>query len=380
MSGPAPYYNVRDYGATGDGRTDDTGAINAAIAAAAPSSPATGDTVFLPAGRYRVSSTLTVPHGLCLLGTGWDTPGSQASIFAGTWIFVEEGADFSPVTISGSGGAVRNLGFNVFNPNNTGAPASAGPMIHIMGNNALVEHICLYNPYGGIYLDGAAQAAIRRIFGQPLNYGIMIDRSFDTNYIDCVHFWPYSHPAGTAPAAYQLANGTAILLYRCDNPHISNVLALHYNRGLSLSGSAAGRSHKVHLINADFDGCLTGIHMGSPGYADYASLQMANVTTQAPAVNDGLVGHGIWIEKTAPNTVIQASNLRVTFSGLSAIRIDADNVSFYGENVFLEGWKGDCGFYIASPSSFAYLGVGFAAGPGRNPFAPKSQFRMPRLA
>jgi len=380
MPSASPFFNVMDYGATGSGTSDDTAAINAAIAAAAPSSSPTGNTVLFPAGKYLVSSTLTVPPGTTLQGAGWNTPGSQANVFAGTWLYVEEGADFSPVTIAGSGGAARNLGFNVFNPNNNGSPASAQPMIHITGNNALVEDVCLYNPYAGVYLDGAAQAVIRRIFGQPLHYGIMIDRSFDISYIDYVHFWPYSHPVNTAPAAYQLANGTGIVLYRCDNPQLSNIFALHYNKGLSMSGSSSGRPHKVHLMNADFDGCVTGIHMDSPGHQGQASLQMANVTMQAPGVSDGLVGNGIWVEATAPNTMIQASNLRVTSSGLDAIRIDADNVSFYGENVSLENWQGDCGFYIASRSSFAYLGTGFATTPGGTPYAPSSQFRMPRMA
>ena len=127
MPGASPFYNVMDFGAAGNGTTDDTAAINAAIAAAAPSSSPTGHTVHLPAGKYRVSSTLTVPPGLTLQGDGWNTPGSQANVFAGSWIYVGEGAAFSPVTISGSGGAVRNLGFNVFNPNHSGDAQGAVP-------------------------------------------------------------------------------------------------------------------------------------------------------------------------------------------------------------------------------------------------------------
>ena len=45
----APYFNVRDLGAKGDGRTLDSDAINAAIEAAAE---AGGGTVYLPAGEY----------------------------------------------------------------------------------------------------------------------------------------------------------------------------------------------------------------------------------------------------------------------------------------------------------------------------------------
>ncbi len=46
-------FNVRDYGATGNGVTDDTAAINLAIAAV----PSTGGTVVFPRGTYLVSTT-----------------------------------------------------------------------------------------------------------------------------------------------------------------------------------------------------------------------------------------------------------------------------------------------------------------------------------
>ena len=72
--------NVRDFGAKGDGSTDDTAAIRAAITA---SGPDTGDRwwqdriVYLPAGTYRVSDTLLKRYrdgrfgsGLALLGDG----------------------------------------------------------------------------------------------------------------------------------------------------------------------------------------------------------------------------------------------------------------------------------------------------------------------
>ena len=64
-------FNVRDYGATGDGIADDTAAIQATIDAAAPH----GGTVFFPVGVYRVTATLTVtttsrPPGITLQGAG----------------------------------------------------------------------------------------------------------------------------------------------------------------------------------------------------------------------------------------------------------------------------------------------------------------------
>lgn len=381
MTTTSPFHNVVDYGAAGDGKTDDTQAIAAAIAAAGPSSAPTGNTVFLPAGRYVVTSGLALPPAVSLLGAGWNTPGSQVNTFAGSWLLVRAGADFSPVTIAGSGGSVRNLAFNVPDQSTTGPPTPAQPMVRVTANNALIEDVFVYNPYGGIFIDGGAQSVVRRIFGQPVQYGIAIDKSQDTNYIDGVHFWPYWQPSQLPPAQYQLANGTGIALYRCDNPHITNVFAYNYNKGLSLSASEAGSPHKVHLLNADFDGCVTGIHIAAPGRPGYAAtMQMTNVTVQSPGGPGAPVGHGLWVEAVSAYAMVQAANLRVSNSGVNAIRIDADNVMFYGENVSLENWHGSEAFHVSSPSSFAHLGIGFNCTPGGTPFAPKSQFRMARLA
>jgi hypothetical protein len=83
------------------------------------------------------------------------------------------------------------------------------------------------------------------------------------------------------------------------------------------------------------------------------------------------------VEQSASFAMLQVSNVRVTNSGLSAVRIDADNVAFYGENLSLENWRGGDGFHISSPSSFAYLGVGCTPD---GACSPSSQFRRARLA
>lgn len=54
-------YNVRDYGAVGDGTTDDTAAINAAIAAACT---AGGGQIYIPtsSGKYRCDGAIVIPY------------------------------------------------------------------------------------------------------------------------------------------------------------------------------------------------------------------------------------------------------------------------------------------------------------------------------
>lgn len=66
----AVVFDVRDYGATGDGSTDDAAAIQAAIDAAVA---AGGGTVLFPEGTYATTATLTINSGrINLVGSGID--------------------------------------------------------------------------------------------------------------------------------------------------------------------------------------------------------------------------------------------------------------------------------------------------------------------
>jgi len=68
-TGVGSLYNVRDFGAIGDGAADDTLSIQTALDTAAT---AGGGTVYLPQGAYKILSGLDVPSGVELLGPyGW---------------------------------------------------------------------------------------------------------------------------------------------------------------------------------------------------------------------------------------------------------------------------------------------------------------------
>lgn len=62
------FSSVRDFGATGDGKTDATKAINAALKA-----NANRRITYFPAGNYRVSGTIHVPVGSRIVGEVWST-------------------------------------------------------------------------------------------------------------------------------------------------------------------------------------------------------------------------------------------------------------------------------------------------------------------
>ncbi|QHL90229.1 hypothetical protein GVO57_04485 [Sphingomonas changnyeongensis] len=78
-------FNVRDFGAKGDGVTDDTEAFNRAARADAEWSWDLLSSIIVPAGRYRITGTVFLRKGQSLIGEGLstyiDATGAQRSTF-----------------------------------------------------------------------------------------------------------------------------------------------------------------------------------------------------------------------------------------------------------------------------------------------------------
>ncbi|EFN56876.1 hypothetical protein CHLNCDRAFT_144516 [Chlorella variabilis] len=85
-------FNVKDFGAKGDGVARDTQALQAAVAAA--NADPEGGVVYLPAGTYLLDSTLVVERAnVVLRGDGANAttiyiPNSLSDVFTGTWVNV----------------------------------------------------------------------------------------------------------------------------------------------------------------------------------------------------------------------------------------------------------------------------------------------------
>lgn len=94
------WFNVRDYGAVGDGNTDDTSAIQSAIDAAVSAQASVGGaTVFFPHGSYLVSSTLTVrASNVNIMGMGSAGDSNKAGASAGSGTLITPSASFADGT------------------------------------------------------------------------------------------------------------------------------------------------------------------------------------------------------------------------------------------------------------------------------------------
>lgn len=90
--------NVMDYGATGNGSTDDTAAVQAAINAAG-----TGNTVYFPHGNYCINGGITLNNGNVQLTGGSSTYGTGSNLRSCN------NADVTTVTVKGQYDMINHL-------------------------------------------------------------------------------------------------------------------------------------------------------------------------------------------------------------------------------------------------------------------------------
>jgi len=181
---------ARDFGATGDGRTDDTNAIQKALDAAA----ARGGPVCLPPGRYALHGSLRIPAAVTLEGT-WRVP-HHSEMNQGTCLLAYGGRGNEtgePLIDLGPSSGVR--GVTIAYPEQKLADVTPYPYAvrQCSGDHATVENVTLVNAWQGICTgpDANELHLIRNVYGCVLRRGIFIDNVWDIGRIENVHFNPH---------------------------------------------------------------------------------------------------------------------------------------------------------------------------------------------
>lgn len=264
MSSQMSGTSVADFGATGDGTTDDTAAIQRAIDGMAES----GGTVWLPPGQYRITS-LNVPTGVSLQGTyTFSSPG-------GSWLHCV-GRDAPALTLH-SGNSLQGLAF--FYPeqhwdHDAEAPAVAYPPSISLAegaNRTAIRDVFFANTYEAIDADRHHEyLVLQNVQGYAIYRGIVEDHSTDIDRWTTVHFnmncmWVVGEPDDAKFAAWTRRHGTAFTLRRADWLVMIDCFAWGYRTGLKLEQSPAGHGAPfgVHVIACGFDACGVCIHMTS---------------------------------------------------------------------------------------------------------------------
>ncbi|MBQ5819921.1 MAG: hypothetical protein IIW31_01670 [Clostridia bacterium] len=171
-------------GARADGLTDDAEALQAALDRAG----ATGGTVYLPGGVYRVKKPLVIPSGVTLRGDF--TPPDASGTGGVRTILLAAGAaveDESLLTVN-DGGAI--IGITVYYEKQSFSDDLKGAPCIDCNGAATLKSISLINPDFGISLHGEGTVSAEDLWIAPLKTGIRISAKKGAVRLEHLHVTP----------------------------------------------------------------------------------------------------------------------------------------------------------------------------------------------
>lgn len=302
------------FGVKGDGRTDDTAALQSALDAAAARG---GGEVHLPAGQYRLDGTLTIPPGATLSGVWrtphFSTPGVGTTLLA----FAGKGKEDGPPLIAmKTNTAVRGL--TVFYPEQTASDVKPYPWtIQGAGTHCSVSEVTLLNPYRGIDFGTHANELhyIRNVYGCPLRTGVYLDRCTDIGRVENVHFNPNSWTRSGVPGAPRGADQRRLVEFMQKNLVAFEIGRSDWEFMVNTFSWGARIGYRFFRSRA---GCANGNFLGIA--ADWAVIPLLVEDAQAPGL---LITNGEFVGSTGAPAVV-----KIAPSNNGAVQLA--NCSFWG--------------------------------------------------
>ncbi len=313
--------HVRDYGAKGDGTTNDAPAIQAAINDLTAKG---GGVLLFGAKTYRIASAITLSTvAVKLQGQGFVEGPSPGN---GTWLKVDA-TGFTPITFSGTaarGGGIADIAFfqaHTATQNASWAPTNYDYLIRIQDCQGGVDihNVFLCSINKGIYCDNSGRLDIHRLRGQVFTTGVEIDDCFDVPRLRSIHFWPFS-TTNSFVMAYTQANCDAMLFRRSDGAFIDQAFVFAARSMFRFSGGTSGVTTKFYIGQAYADFVQYGVLVegaGTDGLID-------SLTTQGQAFGSAgtPIAGAAGIRVSAPNCRLQIGNLRCDIAQDNAIRVE----------------------------------------------------------
>jgi hypothetical protein len=258
-------YSVRDFGAKGDGKTDDTAAFQKALDTAAHSG---GGVVLAPRGNYFFAGHLNIPNAVTLKGV-WESvpshvgvrnPGLPGPTDDGTTFLVTEGRgkEDAPAFITlNHDSTLKGVVLYYPEQNQADEPAPFPWAIAMRGKNPAVLAVELLNPYNGIDAAHNERHLIRDVQGQPLRRGIYVDDIYDIGRIENVHFNPWW---SMKPRLFQWQqqHGEAFIFGRSDWQYVFNTFCFGYDVGYKFIATRAGVCNG-NFLGIGADDCFTAL-------------------------------------------------------------------------------------------------------------------------
>ena len=259
--------NVRDFGAVGNGETDNTAAFQKALDAAAASDV---QTVFAPRGNYRFNGSLKFPAGVTLKGVWESVPSHNGIRNQGLPKPTDDGTTF---LVYGNAGAEDKEAFITLDTNCTlkgvciyypeqklnDVPTPYPWAVAMRGKNPAILDCELLNPYKGIDASRNERHLIRNISGQPLRIGVYVDLIYDIGRIENVHFNPWWSMQRNL-IQWQRNNGEAFVFGRSDWQYVLNTFCYGYKVGYRFGQAQGGTGAcNGNFLGIGADDCQTSL-------------------------------------------------------------------------------------------------------------------------
>ncbi|MFA6426441.1 MAG: glycosyl hydrolase family 28-related protein [Phycisphaerae bacterium] len=316
------YYNVKtDYGAVGNGTTNDTTAFQNALNAAAA---APGDKwVFVPAGTYLISTHLTIPVGVTLKGSWQFTPGSGATAVGATLLAVEGAGNPNGTAFIRMDSDSCIQGIKIRYPNQTSktsdpfTPVQYPWTLDVFGANVKVLDCYVENPYQCLKITGTGRANVVGLCGQPLYKGIYVNYALDSCRFKNVHFYPFWSGANHGPSTWIANNGEAFVFGYARYQDMSNCYSYGYKYGFHFipkpEDPYIGQACQGQFVNCDAILCGTAAVKVDECQIAYGGLRFVN--------GDFCVN-----ERYSHSTTLESVTIGAETSGC----VGFDNCSFWG--------------------------------------------------
>ncbi len=314
--------DVKALGAMGDGKSDDTAAIQSAMVQVAQNG---GGEVFLPAGRYRVSGSLNVPTGVQLRGTSK----------TGTRLVAPKGLDFDLICIDGASDVtLRDLGLEEEDASLEGKPTGGAVAIDDGSRFVLVENVAVEGFRSGFSIGRGEKETVANVvfrncrtersrsFGFELNHcrEVLLDSCYAFgHWLDGIKLRKQTRDVtirggeasdnGTSRDKDPRWNGNGVDAYAGGDSFVIDGLVVEHNRGSGIyikTGELQGKDFgtvgnvMIHQVRCRYN-IGSGLDINRSG-GDLA---------QAPLVANVSIVGGVFEENSSSGMYLRGRNMSI---------------------------------------------------------------------
>jgi len=244
------WVNVRDHGAAGDGKADDTEAIRKAIEAAG-----FGGTVRFPMGTYTISGTLSIEFVHLLGNVAGGFPGDSSVM-----PIIEVTHTDGPAVKCGNSSSIHGLVFQ-YKDVDWENPVKYPPTILLAGKCISISNVKIWGAYEAIIADGKSNIGrvnLENIFlPEVVKTGVYLTKAFDIPTMRNVEVF--------CTNKYFLNHGVGFKLGRLDEFHAAHCFVIGAQTGFLFEEDKTenGGSTYGGLLNCSTDFCGYGYVVNS---------------------------------------------------------------------------------------------------------------------